>query len=57
MKKKYIAPQFTSLEMFSEHSMMLTASNVQGNGIQLSNRRDEFVDGSEENWNELPWKE
>ena len=57
MKKKYIAPQFTSLEIFSEHSMMLTASNVQGDGIQLSNKRDEFVGGSEENWNEFPWEE
>ena len=39
MKKKYIAPQFTSLEMFSEHSMMLTASNAPGAGIQLSDKR------------------
>ena len=41
----------------NELQMMLTASNVQGDGIQLSNRRDEFVDGSEENWNEFPWEE
>ena len=54
MKKKYIAPQFTSLEIFSEHSMMLTASNVQGHGIQLPNRRHESVHGSDENWNEFP---
>ena len=41
MKKKYIAPQFTSFELLSEHSMMLSASNIEGDGIQLSNRRDE----------------
>lgn len=57
MKKKYIAPQFTSLEIFSEHSMMLSLSDTEGDGIQLSDRRDEFVDGSEENWNEFPWEE
>lgn len=57
MKKKYIAPQFTSFELLSEHSMMLSASNIEGDGIQLSDRRDEFVDGSEENWNEFPWEE
>ena len=57
MKTTYIAPHFTSLEIFSEHSMMLTASNVQGDGIQLSNRRDEFVDGSEENWDRVPCEE
>lgn len=57
MKKKYIAPQFTSFELLSEHSMMLSLSDTEGDGIQLSDRRDEFVDGSEENWNEFPWEE
>lgn len=57
MKKKYIAPQFTSFELLSEHSMMLSASNIEGDGIQLSDRRDESWEDSQENWGSFPWED
>ncbi len=58
MKKNYTAPQSTVLNFYSEESVMLGASNVKGNGVQLSNKReyedDNASDGSRA-WNSSLW--
>ena len=57
MKKNYTAPQSTVLNFYSEESVMLGASNVKGNQVQLSNKReyedDNASDGSHA-WNSSP---
>ena len=58
MKKNYTAPQSTVFNFYSEESVMLGASNVKGNGVQLSNKReyedDNASDGSQV-WNSGLW--
>ena len=58
MKKNYTAPQSTVLNFYSEESVMLGASNVKGNQVQLSNKReyeeDNASDGSRA-WNSSLW--
>lgn len=58
MKKNYTAPQSTVLNFYSEESVMLGASNVKGNQVQLSNKReyedDNASDGSHA-WNSSLW--
>ncbi|MDD5780977.1 MAG: hypothetical protein PUD40_08025 [Bacteroidales bacterium] len=58
MKKNYTAPQSTVLNFYSEESVMLGASNVKGNQVQLSNKReyedDNASDGSHA-WNSGLW--
>ena len=50
MKKNYTVPQSTVLESYPEESVLLNSSNVLGNGVQLSNKReyedDNASDGS-----------
>ena len=45
MKKNYTVPQSTVLESYPEESVLLNSSNVLGNGVQLSNKR-EYEDGN-----------
>ena len=58
MKKNYTAPQSTVFNFYSEESVMLGASNVKGNQVQLSNKReyedDNASDGSHA-WNSGLW--
>lgn len=58
MKKNYTVPQSTVLNFYSEESVMLGASNVKGNQVQLSNKReyeeDNASDGSHA-WNSGLW--
>ena len=59
MKKKYLAPQLTSPMMVAEHSLLLNTSNVQGDGNQLSDRKEDFwhdepEDGASFKWEEYP---
>ena len=58
MKKNYTVPQSTVLNFYSEESVMMGASNVKGNGVQLSNKReyedDNASDGSHA-WNSSHW--
>lgn len=58
MKKNYTVPQSTVLESYPEESVLLNSSNVLGNGVQLSNKRefddDNAFDGSHV-WNSDPW--
>ena len=58
MKKNYTVPQSTVLNFYSEESVMLGASNVKGNQVQLSNKReyeeDNASDGSRA-WNSSLW--
>ena len=58
MKKNYTVPQSTVLESYPEESVLLNSSNVLGNGVQLSNKREyeneNAFDGSHA-WNSDLW--
>ena len=58
MKKNYTVPQSTVLESYPEESVLLNSSNVLGNGVQLSNKReyedDNAFDGSHA-WSSDSW--
>lgn len=40
--KKYIAPEVKNINLYTEETMLLDTSNVEGNGADLSNRREAF---------------
>lgn len=58
MKKNYTVPLSTVLESYPEESVLLNSSNVLGNGVQLSNKREyedeNAFDGSHA-WNSDLW--
>lgn len=58
MKKNYTVPLSTVLESYPEESVLLNSSNVLGNGVQLSNKREyedeNAFDGSHA-WSSDPW--
>lgn len=58
MKKIYTAPQTKVFDLMPEHSMMLTASNVKGNGIQLTQQKDgAWEDQPNTIWESTAWEE
>lgn len=48
--KKYIAPEVKNINLYTEETMLLDTSNVEGNGADLSNRREDFSSASESIW-------
>lgn len=58
MKKNYTVPQSTVLESYPEESVLLNSSNVLGNGVQLSNKREYENDNAFDRshaWNSDLW--
>ena len=63
MSKQYITPHARSLHFFPKGSLMITAtsggnvgaSNEEGNGSQISNRKQPYTGTGFCTWNSTPW--
>lgn len=64
MSKQYITPHARSLHFFPKGSLMITATsggeNVgayheEGNGSQISNRKQPYTGAGFSTWNSNPW--
>ena len=60
MKKNYTVPQSTVLKFYPEESVLMQTSNAEGNGVQLSNKR-EYEDGNafdgSHDWSSDSWSD
>lgn len=55
MKKHYTTPSSQSFSFYPEHALLLGTSNTEGNGVQLSNKRE--TPGNGGIWDADPWTE